>query len=81
MPGMPGVSVGPTPIIRIYGVTMEGHSVMAHVHGFHPYFFVPAVPGFKEEDCNKFKVLSKCHSIFIQYRPDLIPYSERYFLI
>lgn len=28
------------PVLRIYGVTEEGHSVMAHVHGFEPYFYV-----------------------------------------
>lgn len=27
-------------ILRIYGVTEDGHSVMAHVHGFEPYFWV-----------------------------------------
>ena len=26
------------PIIRIYGVTEEGHSVLAHVFNFEPYF-------------------------------------------
>lgn len=58
MAGMPGAKVGPTPIIRMYGITMEGNSVLAHVHGFTPYFFVPAQPGFKQEDCDKFKVRS-----------------------
>eukprot|EP00434_Breviolum_minutum_P041516 symbB.v1.2.036930.t1/scaffold5332.1/size28346/3 len=28
------------PVLRIYGVTEEGHSVLAHVHGFEPYFYV-----------------------------------------
>lgn len=26
------------PILRIYGVTEEGHSVLAHVYNFEPYF-------------------------------------------
>ncbi|KAK0053461.1 DNA polymerase delta catalytic subunit [Biomphalaria pfeifferi] len=52
--GMPGATVGPTPIIRMYGITMEGNSVMAHIHGFSPYFYIPAQPGFHKEDCEKF---------------------------
>uniref|UniRef100_A0A2C9M9B8 DNA polymerase n=1 Tax=Biomphalaria glabrata TaxID=6526 RepID=A0A2C9M9B8_BIOGL len=52
--GMPGATVGPTPIIRMYGITMEGNSVMAHIHGFAPYFYIPAQPGFHKEDCEKF---------------------------
>ncbi|XP_055900779.1 DNA polymerase delta catalytic subunit-like [Biomphalaria glabrata] len=52
--GMPGATVGPTPIIRMYGITMEGNSVMAHIHGFAPYFYIPAQPGFRKEDCEKF---------------------------
>ncbi|KAL8577740.1 DNA polymerase delta catalytic subunit [Nucella lapillus] len=55
MAGMPGATVGPTPVIRMFGITMEGNSVVAHVHGFSPYFFVPAQPGFRKEDCGKFK--------------------------
>ena len=31
---------GPVAIIRMYGVTSEGQSVMANVHGFIPYFYV-----------------------------------------
>ncbi|KAH9507561.1 hypothetical protein Btru_051479, partial [Bulinus truncatus] len=53
--GMPGATVGPTPIIRMYGITMEGNSVMAHIHGFAPYFYIPAQPGFRKEDCYKFQ--------------------------
>ena len=34
---------------------MEGHSVLAHVHKFLPYFFVPAQPGFKEDHCQQFR--------------------------
>ncbi|XP_071104876.1 DNA polymerase delta catalytic subunit-like [Haliotis cracherodii] len=53
--GMPGATQGPVPIIRMYGITQEGNSVMAHIHGFAPYFYVPAQPGFKEKDCGTFK--------------------------
>lgn len=35
------------PIIRLYGVTEEGNSVFAHVHGFVPYFYIPCPPNFK----------------------------------
>jgi len=28
------------PVVRMYGVTEEGNSVMAHIHGFLPYFWV-----------------------------------------
>jgi len=35
-----GSSEGPVPLVRLYGVTQDGFSVLAHVHGFTPYFFV-----------------------------------------
>lgn len=35
------------PVIRLYGVTQEGHSVFAHVHGFVPYFYIPCPPNFE----------------------------------
>ncbi|EOD33882.1 putative DNA polymerase POLD1 [Emiliania huxleyi CCMP1516] len=41
--------------VRFYGVTKGGNSVTAHVHGFLPYFFVRAWPGFKPEDCEPFR--------------------------
>ncbi|KAJ3290887.1 DNA-directed DNA polymerase delta [Borealophlyctis nickersoniae] len=36
-------------ILRMFGVTMEGHSVVCHVHGFLPYFYVPAPRDFRPE--------------------------------
>ena len=36
---------GPVPIIRLYGVTKQGRSVMLSVHGFTPYFYVSLPPG------------------------------------
>lgn len=56
LPGMPGATQGPVPVIRMYGVTLNGNSVLAHIHGFAPYFFVPAQQGFKREHCEQFRV-------------------------
>lgn len=39
-----GSRVGPVPIIRIYGTTKEGRSVLAYCHGFTPYFYVALPP-------------------------------------
>ncbi|RYY86687.1 hypothetical protein EON63_05380 [archaeon] len=44
---VPGSQEGPVPIIRIYGVTQEGHSVMCNVHGVTPYFYAQ-VMGYNE---------------------------------
>ncbi|KFK38431.1 hypothetical protein AALP_AA3G112200 [Arabis alpina] len=33
------------PIIRIFGVTKEGHSVCCLVHGFEPYLYIACPPG------------------------------------
>jgi DNA polymerase elongation subunit (family B) len=43
--GMPGQSQGNVPIIRMFGVTDSGNSVCCHVHGFAPYFYIPAPNG------------------------------------
>ena len=55
MSGMPGSSVGPGPVARMYGITMEGNSVLCHIHGFVPYFFVPAPPTMKKDECHAFQ--------------------------
>ena len=52
---MPGATKGPVPIVRMFGVNMEGNSILAHVHGFAPYFYVQAVKDFKQEDCGHFR--------------------------
>ena len=58
VPGMPGVQNGSIPILRMFGVTMEGNSVCAHVHGFLPYFYVPAPSeSFSSQQCSEFRQL------------------------
>ena len=44
-----------TPVVRMFGLTSAGNSVCCLIHGFHPYFYVPAPLGFKEEDCGLFR--------------------------
>ena len=39
---------GASPVIRLYGVTERGNSVMAHVKGFMPYFYVTCWPNFSQ---------------------------------
>jgi DNA polymerase delta subunit 1 len=36
-------------VLRIFGVTEEGHSVLAHVHGFEPYFYVECPEGLRNQ--------------------------------
>ncbi|CAL1283637.1 unnamed protein product [Larinioides sclopetarius] len=55
VPGMTGCKTGPVPIMRMFGVSMEGNSILCHVHGFLPYFFVPAPEHFQQSDCAKFR--------------------------
>ncbi|KAI9256205.1 DNA polymerase family B-domain-containing protein [Sporodiniella umbellata] len=45
------------PVIRFYGVTQTGHSVLCHVRGFRPYFYVSAPNGFQE--CHTQKLQEK----------------------
>ena len=60
IPGMPGALRGPAPILRMSGVTMEGNSVCTNIHGFLPYFFIPAPLKFRDEHCAGFReVLNK----------------------
>ncbi|XP_051905089.1 DNA polymerase delta catalytic subunit [Hippocampus zosterae] len=53
--GMPGQLYGKVPIIRMFGVTDNGNSVCCHVHGFAPYFYVPAPNGFTADNLGDFK--------------------------
>lgn len=47
-----GSNEGPVPIIRLYGVTSKGQSVMALVHGFTPYFYVSLPSSMELSDSN-----------------------------
>ena len=38
-------------VVQMFGITPEGHSVVAHVHGFMPYFYVELPPGSSRIDC------------------------------
>ncbi len=58
LPGMPGAQEGVVPIVRMFGVTMEGNSILAYIHGFAPYLYVPAPANFKAEHCGTFRVRS-----------------------
>uniref|UniRef100_A0A673VRR0 DNA polymerase n=1 Tax=Salmo trutta TaxID=8032 RepID=A0A673VRR0_SALTR len=50
-----GQSQGNVPIIRMFGVTDSGNSVCCHVHGFAPYFYIPAPNGFTSDHLSEFK--------------------------
>ncbi|BGP44897.1 DNA-directed DNA polymerase delta [Rhodotorula kratochvilovae] len=45
---------GAGPTIRAFGVTQGGNSVLLHVKGFLPYFWVAAPKGFTNSDCVPF---------------------------
>ncbi|KAH9975916.1 DNA polymerase family B-domain-containing protein [Lactifluus volemus] len=42
------------PQINIFGVTQEGHSVLAHITGFMPYFYIAVPRGFTTDDVHPF---------------------------
>ena len=52
---MGGSNNGVVPILRLFGVTMEGNSVCAHVHGFLPYFYVLAPADVRPDHCAIFR--------------------------
>ena len=43
------------PSLRLFGVTKAGNSVLTHVHGFKPYFYVAAPSGFLNRDLEPLK--------------------------
>ncbi|GAB6033248.1 DNA polymerase delta catalytic subunit [Chamberlinius hualienensis] len=54
-PGMKGATIGLVPIVRMFGVTEDGHSILCHVHGFTPYFYVSCPNDFRPEHCHTFR--------------------------
>ncbi|KAF9599784.1 hypothetical protein IFM89_001730 [Coptis chinensis] len=48
-------SSGHAAILRIFGVTREGHSVCCNVHGFEPYFYVSCPQGMGPDDVSRFR--------------------------
>jgi DNA polymerase delta subunit 1 len=54
---VPGSREGKVPIIRLYGVSETGNSVLLHVHGFTPYFFADAPKGFDQDKCGEYRTL------------------------
>ncbi|XP_062197531.1 DNA polymerase delta catalytic subunit isoform X2 [Phragmites australis] len=47
-------SSGPAAILRIFGVTREGHSICCQVHGFEPYFYISCPSGMGPDDISQF---------------------------
>ncbi|KAF9649950.1 hypothetical protein BDM02DRAFT_3227677 [Thelephora ganbajun] len=42
-------------IVRLFGITQEGHSVLMNITHFDPYFYVPCPRGFASDDLEPFK--------------------------
>ncbi|RDB23547.1 DNA polymerase delta catalytic subunit [Hypsizygus marmoreus] len=42
--------------LRMFGVTEAGHSVLAHITDFLPYFYIPVPRGFDKDDMETFRV-------------------------
>lgn len=53
-------------IIRIYGATQEGHSVLVHVHGFRSYFYVMKPKAFNatEKSIEQLRLALSVFSLF-----------------
>uniref|UniRef100_A0A804P190 DNA polymerase n=1 Tax=Zea mays TaxID=4577 RepID=A0A804P190_MAIZE len=47
-------SSGSAAILRIFGVTREGHSLCCQVHGFEPYFYIGCPSGMGPDDISRF---------------------------
>lgn len=51
----------PLPTIHLLGVTPNGWSICANVHGFFPYFFCEVPEEFSEDDLDEFQDLIESH--------------------
>eukprot|EP00755_Sulcionema_specki_P011913 Sspe_Gene.8102::Locus_2760_Transcript_1_3_Confidence_0.500_Length_2543::g.8102::m.8102/K02327/POLD1; DNA polymerase delta subunit 1 len=65
LPGMPGPQapkVKEVTAIWLFGVTASGVSVLAHVHGFQPYIWIQAPPGWSSNHIEPFRRMlnSRC---------------------
>jgi len=60
-----GVNGNHTPVVRMYGITEGGHSVMVHIHNFLPYLYVECLPNFQSKFDNNFleKVKDKLNKL------------------
>lgn len=54
--GFMGPDNSVVPVTRMFGVTRDGHSILCHVHGFHPYFYVYTA---KKPDISKLEEFTK----------------------
>ena len=41
--------------MRVFGVSEEGNSYCCHIHGFHPYLYIPAPAGFTKDHLSGFR--------------------------
>lgn len=53
-------------ILRMYGVTKEGNSVLAHIHGFISYFYVEK-PLELQSDANTLEHLRNCMMVLFHF--------------
>ncbi|KAA6362803.1 MAG: putative DNA polymerase delta catalytic subunit, partial [Streblomastix strix] len=49
-PGMSGQRVGKVPVIHLYGITDEGHTVLCNCHGFTPYLYIQCPSSINSDD-------------------------------
>ncbi|MBW0480701.1 hypothetical protein O181_020416 [Austropuccinia psidii MF-1] len=72
------------PQLRIFGVTETGHSVLAHIQDFLPYFWVPAPKDFQNSDCKDLAAalnsalstgIKPVHSITVFFKMSLWAYT------
>lgn len=61
------------PIVRMFGVTKDGNSVLCDITGFHHYLYVKAPVGFRQSDVGEFTAYLKNQCDFLDVtRVDLV---------
>lgn len=79
---------GEGPVFRLYGITQSGNSVLAHIYGFRPYFYIRVPEDFGDQHIETFQktlneiVLKNCPRTHLQHfsesnEPELILNVER----